>query len=72
MDYSNETIGRRLHSGLVDKGISDDELAARMGVSAEVVKNWKTGRTAIPLTTAGAICDIFGWTIDRLVVREAD
>ena len=70
MTYSNEVIGRRLHSGLVDRGISTAEFAERMGVSQEVVKNWINGRTTIGLPVAAAICDIFDWEIDHLCVRE--
>lgn len=70
MEFSNEVVGRRLHSGLVDRGMSASDLALRMGVSAEVVKNWISGRTPIPFSTAAAICDIFGWPLDRLAVRE--
>ncbi|MBQ9000293.1 MAG: helix-turn-helix transcriptional regulator [Eggerthellaceae bacterium] len=71
MDYSNEVIGRRLHSGMVDRGMGAQDLAARLGVSAEVVKNWMSGRTAVPFTTAAEICDIFEWPLDRLMVRES-
>ena len=70
MNFSYEAVGRRLHSGMVDRGISTSDLAKRMGVSQEVVKNWISGRTPIPFATAAAICDIFDWPLDRLAVRE--
>lgn len=70
MEYSQELMGRRLHSGLIDKGIKQQDLAKRVGVSAEVVANWISGRTPIPFACACEICDLLGWPLDRLAVRE--
>ena len=38
-------------------------------VTEEIVKNWIIGRTRIPIDKACAICDLFGWPMDRLAVR---
>jgi len=67
--YSVEAIGKRLDSGLVDKGLSYKDLGDAISVSEDVVKNWVTGRTRIPIERACDICDIFGWPMDRLAVR---
>ena len=53
--YSSAAIGKRLDSGITDKGITYEELGSAVSVSEDVVKNWVSGRTKIP--------------IDRLAVR---
>ncbi|MBQ9004084.1 MAG: helix-turn-helix transcriptional regulator [Eggerthellaceae bacterium] len=70
-DYSYEAMGRRLDSGLADRGITPDDLAAMMpdGVTGYVVREWIRGRTKIPIDKACLICDIFNWPLDRLAVR---
>jgi len=68
-NYSVAAIGQRLESGIVDKGISYEELGNHISVSEDVVKNWVSGRTRIPIDKACAICDLFGWPMDRLAVR---
>ena len=67
--YSDSAIGKRLESGIADKGISYKELGDAISVSEDVVKNWVSGRTRIPIDKACAICDLFGWPMDRLAVR---
>lgn len=67
--YSSEAIGKRLESGITDKGITCEELGNAISVSEDVVKNWISGRTRIPIDKACDICDLFGWPMDRLAVR---
>lgn len=73
-EYSYEAMGRRLESGLADRGMTPDDLAARMpeGVTGYVVREWIRGRTRIPLDKAALICDIFDWPLDRLAVRGSE
>ena len=67
--YSSESIGRRLESGITDKGITLKDLGDAVSVSEDVVKNWVSGRTRIPMDKACDICDYFDWPMDRLAVR---
>jgi len=67
--YSTESIGKRLESGITDKGITYEDLGNAISVSEDVVKNWVSGRTRIPIDKACSICDLFGWPMDRLAVR---
>lgn len=69
-DYSREAIGRRLKSGLVDAGISVEELADRIGRSRFTVSNWIQGKSGIGLDDAMAICNVLNWPLDRLARRE--
>lgn len=67
--YSMAAIGKRLDSGITDKGLDYESLGTEIGVSDDVVKNWVYGRTRIPIEKACEICDLFGWPMDRLAVR---
>ena len=67
--YSTTAIGKRLDSGITDKGLTYEEFGNAVDVSSDVVKNWVSGRTRIPIEKACAICDLFGWPMDRLAVR---
>ena len=68
--YSAVSIGKRLESGIADKGLTNESLAEAISVSEDVVKNWVSGRTRIPIEKACDICDLFGWPLDRLAVRK--
>lgn len=67
--YSMSAIGKRLDSGITDKGLDYETLGKEIGVSDDVVKNWVYGRTRMPIEKACEICDLFGWPLDRLAVR---
>lgn len=70
MGYSKEVTGRRLKSGLVDKGLANKDLATKIGVSEYTVKEWCSGRNGMTLENAVAVCDALDWPLDRLVVRR--
>lgn len=67
--YSSEAIGKRLESGIADKGLTYKQFGDALSVTEDVVKNWTSGRTRIPIDKACKICDLFGWPMDRLAVR---
>lgn len=69
-DYSKEAIGRRLKSGLVDSGMSNADLAEKTGVSEWTVKEWCGGRSGMTLENAIKVCDVLGWSLDKLAVRD--
>lgn len=68
--YDAEAIGRRLKSGLVDNGYTNEEFAELMGVSRFTVDNWCSGRTELPFRSAIAVCELLNWPLDRLARRE--
>ena len=63
--FAVNAIGIRI----TDKGITYEELGNAISVSEDVVRNWVSGRTKIPIDKACDICDLFGWPMDRLAVR---
>ena len=68
--FSREVVGRRLRSGIVDSGMSVEEWAAAHDLNESTVKSWCSGRSGMSLENACKVCDIFGWPLDRLAVRE--
>lgn len=58
----------RLRTGL---GLSQEELASRLGVSRQSVSKWETGTATPELDKVAALARLFGVTIDELVLGEA-
>lgn len=69
--YDKEAVGRRLRSGMVDKGITTEEMAAKVGISTFSLNDYCSGKTGMTLETAEKICNVLDWPLDRLAVREA-
>lgn len=70
MAYSREAVGRRLKSGIIDKGYSYEEFAQEVGVSRQTLYEWFNGNYGMSLENAAKACDVLGWPLDRLAVRE--
>lgn len=70
VDYSKKAVGRRLKSGLIDKGLSNDEFAEMIGVSSYTVKEWCGGRSGMSLESAISVADGLDWPLDRLACRD--
>lgn len=71
MAYERSAIGRRLKSGLTDKGMTVEELSAAIGVSRWSVSEWVSGRCGMSFENAVKVCDALDWPLDRLAVRGA-
>lgn len=51
--------------------ITRDELAKRLHVTYATIRNWETGEREFTISTACAICDALGCTLDELAGRDA-
>ena len=69
-EYDTKEIGMRLKSGLIDTGMTMDELADRIGVSRWTVNEWVIGRRSPKLIDAARICDVLGKPLDWLARRD--
>lgn len=69
-EYDRKTIGRRLKSGLSDTGMTAEGLGEKIGRSRHTVSDWINGRSTPTLEDAAKICDVFGWPLDFLAVRD--
>lgn len=55
-----------------DRGLSQEEIAERIGVSRQAVSKWESGESFPDIDNLIAIGDILGVSIDRLVRRDSD
>lgn len=70
MAYDREAVGRRLKSGIIDKGYTIEEFAEAMGVSRQALYEWFNGNSVMNFEYATRACDLLDWPLDRLAVRE--
>ncbi len=54
----------------IQMGISQDGLAARLGVSRQSVSKWETGTATPELDKLTAMAELFGVTLDELVLGD--
>ncbi len=54
------------------KGLSQEELAEKIGVSRQAVSKWETGEALPEITKLKALADIFGVTTDYLLDDSKD
>lgn len=64
------TLGNRIHTLRTQKGLSQGDLAERLGVSRQSVSKWETDASVPELEKLLALCDLFGLTLDELVRGE--
>ena len=50
-------------------GMTKSELAKKLGVTADTLKNWQNGRTEVPVSKLVSLADLFGVTTDYLLSR---
>ncbi len=55
-----------------DRGLSQEEMAERIGVSRQAVSKWESGESFPDIGNLIALADILGVSIDRLVRRDSD
>ena len=72
MDYSYAYIGRQIEVGRAEKRLSQEQLAESVAVSKRTVMGWEAGTSRISFEKAILICDVFGWSVDRLVGRSPE
>lgn len=70
MDFDRKAVGRRIRSGRIDLGWSQEELAAKANVNPSTINSIESGRRGMTLDVAIRIADVYGWPLDRLAVRN--
>ena len=61
------TLGEKLQRLRKARGMSQEELAAQMGVSRQAVSRWETGETVPSTDTLKEIAKVFQVSVDRLL-----
>ena len=68
----NETIGNRIAKYRKAKGMTQEALAAEMGVSAQAVSKWETDASCPDISALPQLCKILGITTDELLTGKND
>lgn len=58
-----------IKSERVRAGLSQDDLAERLNVSAMTIRNWESGRNAMPVSKLVEMSDIFQCSTDYILGR---
>ena len=71
-----ETLGKRIAYHRKRKGLTQDMLAEKLGITAQAVSKWENDQSCPDITTLPKLADIFGISTDELLgcqpVHEAE
>lgn len=65
------TLGEKICTLRTGKGLSQEDLAAKLEVSRQSVSKWETGQSVPDLEKIIKLADLFGVNVDELV-REGN
>ena len=68
----NETIGNRISKYRKAKGLTQEGLAAQMGVSSQAVSKWETDASCPDISALPQLCKILGITADELLTGKTE
>ena len=66
----DETLGKRIVQNRKRMGLTQDQLAERLGVTAQAVSKWENDQSCPDITTLPRLAEIFGITTDALLGVE--
>ena len=65
-----ETLGKRIVAHRKRLGLTQDQLAEKMGITAQAVSKWENDQSCPDISALPQLADIFGITVDALLGRE--
>lgn len=65
-----ETLGKRIVAHRKRLGLTQDQLAEKMGVTAQAVSKWENDQSCPDISALPQLADIFEITVDALLGRE--
>lgn len=65
-----ETIGNRISKYRKARGMTQEELAGKLGVSSQAVSKWETDTSCPDISLLPQLCRILGITTDELLTGE--
>ena len=65
-----ETLGKRIVQHRKDMGLTQDQLAERLGVTAQAVSKWENDQSCPDINMLPKLAELFGTTTDALLGRE--
>ncbi len=66
----NETIGNRIQKIRKEKGMTQEDLAAKLGVSSQAVSKWENDASYPDIALLPQLCRILGITTDELLTGK--
>ena len=63
----NESIGNRISKYRKEKGLTQEELAAKLGVSSQAVSQWENDASCPDISLLPQLCRTLGITTDELL-----
>lgn len=67
-----QTIGKRIMQNRKRMGLTQDQLAEKLGVTAQAVSKWENDQSCPDISILGTLADIFGISTDALLGRTED
>ena len=67
-----ETLGKRIVSHRKRLGLTQDQLAEKLGVTAQAVSKWENDQSCPDITMLPKLADLFGVSTDQLLGREPE
>lgn len=68
----NETIGNRIQKFRKEKGLTQEELAEKLGVSSQAVSKWENDASCPDISLLPQLCRILGITTDELLSGKTE
>lgn len=68
----NETIGQRIAKLRKAKGMSQEKLAEKMGVSSQAVSKWENDASCPDISLLPLLSKLLGVTVDELLTGNSD
>lgn len=68
----NETIGNRIQRFRKEKGLTQEELAAKLGVSSQAVSKWENDASCPDISLLPQLCRVLGISTDELLTGKND
>lgn len=65
-----ETLGKRIVANRKRLGLTQDQLAERLGVTAQAVSKWENDQSCPDIATLPRLADLLGVSVDALLGRE--
>ena len=65
----NQTLGKRISTRRKALGLTQDQLAEKLGVTAQAVSKWENDQSCPDITTLPRLAEIFGISVDTLLGR---
>ena len=67
----DQTLGKRISANRKRLGLTQDQLAEQLGVTAQAVSKWENDQSCPDIATLPRLAEIFGITTDELLGRES-